>query len=232
MTGSGPGCTIPAPPFDAFVCTVLEANLHLACTGTDRERWKPGTGAGALKVCGAIQRHRITPVYARLTDQNHPFTGMWGSATLPFPPFRAGDIRRPLKLVPPFTSGVQPNRSPWNWPLMAGGLNSILVGQRPPDPNKQPFIILKVDSGQRGTAKGIFSTGCPDFSPLGRRSLGRGVTNEMARFVKPVIGIYKLPPLDSLDLSAFEGGCVECSAYVLLSTSIASDFIWAVGASR
>ena len=55
----------------------------------------------------------------------------------------------------------------------------------------------------------------------------------MARFVKPVIGIYKFPPLDSLGLSAFEGGCVECSAYVLLSTSIAvSDFICAVGGSR
>ena len=53
----------------------------------------------------------------------------------------------------------------------------------------------------------------------------------MAGFVKPVIKIYEFP-LDSHDLSAFEWRRVECSVYVLLSTSIVSDFICAVGGSR
>ena len=51
----------------------------------------------------------------------------------------------------------------------------------------------------------------------------------MTRFVTPAIGIYKFPPLDSHEISVFEWGRVECLAYVLLSTSIMSDFICAIG---
>ena len=80
LTGSCPGRTTPAPSFDAFVCTVLEASLHLPCTGIDRERWRSEFSSGGRGI-ESLWRHSmvgITAAYARLTHQNRPFTGMWG----------------------------------------------------------------------------------------------------------------------------------------------------------